>query len=96
MNCKPGDLAIVTKTMGVPTAVKILGMSFKLVQILDNDPIFGPRWSIEGDHYVPSGCGNESGQRINAVADCILTPIRDNDGEDETLTWAGKPHKETA
>lgn len=25
------------------------------------------------------------------VADFRLRPIRDNDGEDETLTWAGKP-----
>jgi len=25
------------------------------------------------------------------IADCILRPIRDQDGEDQTLTWAGKP-----
>ena len=31
------------------------------------------------------------GTLINIVPDSFLRPIRDNPGDDETLTWAGKP-----
>lgn len=31
-----------------------------------------------------------------ALRDSNLRPIRDQDGEDETLTWAGKPEQVTA
>lgn len=29
-----------------------------------------------------------------SVMDCALRPIRDSDGEDETLIWAGLPNKQ--
>lgn len=31
------------------------------------------------------------GGNFEGIADKHLRPIRDSDGEDETLTWAGKP-----
>ena len=36
------------------------------------------------------------GGRINLCPDQYLRPIRDSDGEDETLTWAGKPEQVAA
>jgi len=34
-------------------------------------------------------------EQFVAVRDRVLWPIRPNDGQDETLTWAGLPNKET-
>lgn len=83
MNCKPGDLAIVVKS--------IAGNEGKIVRVLRLHPspplqfFDGPRWLI--DQVLLDSLGRP----IDHLADRVLRPIRDSDREDETLTWAGKP-----
>jgi hypothetical protein len=80
MNCKQGDLAVVIKSNFEP---KYIGSIVKCVQL--SNSFDEPGWIVEPQ------LGN-----WGEIADGILRPIRPNEGEDETLTWAGKPHKETA
>lgn len=93
MNCKPGDMAIVISSTA--------GNEGKIVQCLRlasrkeiDDCNFeageGPVWWI-----TPALVGR-FGRLVNMGPDKRLKPIRDQDGEDETLTWAGKPQEVTA
>jgi len=93
MNCKEGDLAIVVKS--------VCGNEGKVVRCLELHPagfdrfapFLGPIWVTDNNSlagvWIRSGLPAESG---NAIPDAYLRPIRDNPGEDETLTWA--PRKE--
>jgi hypothetical protein len=84
VNCKPGDLAIVVRC-AVDKAV--IGQIVKTKQLLLNwrEPV----WVLEEPlRSKATGFDNRK------IADSCLRPIRDNDKEDETLTWA--PRKETA
>lgn len=86
MNCKPNELAIIVY------AEKIIQHTIgKIVELGDHTihhPSNGqPCWVLK----KPFLDGN--GECI-AIADTSLRPIRDNDGEDESLTWAGKPNAE--
>ena len=52
-------------------------------------------WVVTGNGLViPSGA--DAGIRVpwHIAEDRYLKPIRDQPGEDETLTWAGKPEQE--
>lgn len=90
MNCRPGDLAIIVKS--------VAGNEGKIVRCIrllpsgsDKKFVFdGPRWVI--DRPVPDSIGLE----ISSLADCALRPIRDNDGEDEMLRITGKPQEISA
>lgn len=88
MNCKPGDLAVFVRSSA--------GNEGKIVRVVrlhnkqatrEPDEVLrqGIVWLIEPK--VPSWAGTLS----DAAHDSNLRPIRPNDGEDETLTWAGKP-----
>ena len=83
MNCKPGDLAIVVKS--------IAGNEGKIVRVLRLHPnppfnfFDGPRWFI--DRVLLDNAGDP----IDHLADVVLRPIRGTELQDETLTWAGKP-----
>jgi hypothetical protein len=81
MNCKPGDLAVVVAAdnpENIGRIVLVLGQAHR------------PGTWVIRYHGHPG---------VTAVGPCWepwtydyeLRPIRDNDGEDETLTWAGKP-----
>lgn len=82
MNCKPGDIAIIVRTLR-PIDTYTLGMVFKLGNICEmtSERVGRPYWRIEGDDS-------------QAVADAVLKPLRDNPGDDETLSWAPVPTKE--
>lgn len=97
LNCKVGDLCIVVKdSLG-----KDLG---KIVEVVS----FGDNWSDEGDdrfHWRCSTLGQRftctyplgdttDGQELVDIPDACLRPIRDTDGEDETLSWLPSPTKE--
>ena len=97
MNCKKGDLAVVIhgeKSAG--RIVKVLeqcraGDEFVSEcgrKFIMGDGIPGHTWHIEGFVYIAN---------IRAwcpiANDEDLRPIRPNDGEDETLAWAGKPEQ---
>ncbi len=82
MNCKPGGLAIVVG--GGPDDKRTIGSVIKLTRI---DPNWhSPAWEYEEPFVL-----DDYGFKVLAFAYSFLRPIRDNDGEDETLTWAGKP-----
>jgi hypothetical protein len=83
MNCKPGDLAVVIRARH-DGDVALLGAIVKLTSFggYEGGDAF---WHYEGTLY-------DSGRwPVKLIADRALRPIRPDDGEDETLTWAGKP-----
>lgn len=84
MNCKPGDLAVVVKTHC--EAMDLLG---KVILVGAAEPAMAlPHWRA-----VPPVIDPKDGKEW-VFADMQLRPIRDQDGEDETLQWAGLPHKQ--
>lgn len=99
MNCKPGDLAVIVA--GFPENVG------GLVRVIAIDPLLSdlrPWWQVETLStlvYALEWSGNQIVGSIppgstSSVADEHIRPIRDQDGDDETLIWAGKPEKVTA
>ena len=92
MNCKQGDLAVVVRS--------VCGNEGKIVRCLRY--VRGMELGIDGcwhecdiwetDTVMPGWTGALG----KSIADSQLRPIRDQDGEDETLTWAGKPQEVTA
>lgn len=88
MNCKPGDLAVI---VSAPKEIQNqIGKIVETVKLLPNWEGI-PCWQIKNPFRDRFGI-------CEGIADKDLRPIRDNDGEDQTLTWAGKPNniKETA
>jgi hypothetical protein len=88
MNCREGDLAVYVG--------EDMSCQGRIVQCIAIDPlgtqILGtPVWTVEPPLPM-TGCDEPS----LGVTDIALRPIRDNDGEDETLQWAGKPEGVTA
>ncbi len=81
MNCKPGDLA-----RYVGTESRSVG---RIVLVLESSAARGHMrmWRVE----PPLRDG--AGKQCSFVADQALRPIRPGDGDDETLTWAGKPNE---
>jgi hypothetical protein len=88
MNCKPGDLAVIIRSVSGNEGkiVRVLRMSKEKIGLLAPDGFkHGIVWDI--DPHLPGW----NGLIAKWALDYQLRPIRDNDGEDETLTWAGKP-----
>jgi hypothetical protein len=92
MNCKPGDLAVIVKAVNPAN----LGQIVRCVSLL-------PRWACAyPTGYRFADCWRTEqpfrgwdGTLSTVCPDEALRPIRDQDGEDETLTWAGKPEQIT-
>ena len=85
LNCKPGDMAILVSSS---TAPQHIGKIVKCTSLFD---ISGKAfWVIE------QALENPSGIDYWAIADDRLKPIRPDEGDDETLNWAGKPEEVTA
>lgn len=87
LNCRPGDLAIV-----------VVGEnSGKLVDVIQEHPIWGRGvWRVVPHSNVSSTFGHSKAGAPIGCDDYRLRPIRPDEGDDETLTWAGKPEKVTA
>jgi hypothetical protein len=82
MNCKQGDLAVIVKVLN-PKNSQIIGKIVRCIEpVVSWDNIAG--WAVDPPLSFAIG-----------VADENLRPIRDNDGEDETLQWSPVPTKET-
>ena len=85
MNCKQGDLAVIVNT--IPMFSRFIGRLVTVVELNNFRPdYFGLQWDTDL---------KENGSTV-VVADRHLRPIRDNPGQDETLTWRDVPTKETA
>ena len=97
-NCRIGDLAIVVRSVtgkSVGTIVKCI-RRIEVGEIVDGiriNALDGTLWLVDRkmDWIKPSGVK----YTMSAVHDRNLRPIRDDEGDDETLTWAGKPKMET-
>jgi hypothetical protein len=89
MNCKPGDLAVIVRSYAENEGRIV--RCVRLVNYLWNNMLGGahvlPTWEID------QCLTNPDGRLIRLVPDNQLRPIRPSDGEDETLTWAGKPQE---
>lgn len=80
MNCEPGDLAIIVRSLS--------GLEGKLVRCTE---WLGDR---EGNGVWAVKVLTRPGRAVTGeVSDSLLRPLRTTDGEDETLKWAGKPRK---
>lgn len=101
LNCKPGDLAVI---VGPVSTLSLSGRIVQCVRLLEDGELVdgfdwvvdvgGPTWLIESSGS-PMLWGNDLVMR-RAFADWRLRPIRDNDGEDETLQWLDVPRKVAA
>lgn len=89
MNCKPNELAVVVMTgrHTTNTLGRIVRVLKRVPANLMATPSRGDGWTYEGERLRFDG----SGRVVDFINDCCLRPIRPNDGEDETLQWAGKP-----
>lgn len=109
MNCKPGDLAIIVNAKANPSLngriVKVLRRAVPgEIFVMDGVGVRlredrAKSWIVESDRPMPFlSSPRVLFTKTRPVQDAHLRPIRDNDGEDETMTWAGKPNniKETA
>jgi hypothetical protein len=84
MNCKPGDLAVVVRC-DVP---EVVGLFVRCVRL--------DYWGGEPFWYLDRRViHNDPRYQHDAVFDCNLRPIRDQDGEDEMLRIAGLPKEVT-
>lgn len=96
MNCRPGDLAIVINAgpdSAVPrdAIVRCIRFYSGPAEVQGEPAIrFLSTWLVEyrGQEHI-------DGYAFQ-VPDQYLRPIRDNEGEDETLQWAPVPVKEIA
>ena len=89
MNCKQGDLAVIVRSYA--------GNEGKMVECLrlvpeQENPMSepGPVWLV---NIELKGAWGDATPHIH---DDQLRPIRDQDGQDETLTWLDVPSKEIA
>ena len=97
MNCKKGDLAIITRkapleprSLGAIVEIVRRGLDMKFPQLEG----LHPSWEVQSK--TPLVMHNGVVSQYFIVPDAFLRPIRDSDGEDEMLCIAGKPEKVTA
>jgi hypothetical protein len=86
--CRPGDLAVVVRS-------KFAENVGRFVRVIERA---GAEWEWRVEALQPIAVLSWDGVKFDAKpGDCIgcydrsLRPIRDGDGDDETLDWAGKP-----
>jgi hypothetical protein len=82
MNCKPNDLAVIYRAS--PDDAWAIGRVVRCVSTYVS--FWGcVAWYTEDEIVGPDGSAWEG------VADEMLKPIRDSDGEDESLSWLSVP-----
>lgn len=104
MNCKPGDLAVVVKTMRINNSGAIVRVIRSWTGPFDAVlPENGFSYCTFGvASWVVESCGGElhntasPPSKFTVYNDQCLRPIRDQDGTDEMIRIAGLPHKEHA
>ena len=96
MNCRPNELAVIASTAGRT------GLQRRIVEELIGTPVRviapyllcgEPAWRIEQEINILIG---DVPAAVVGIADAVLRPLRDGDGEDEMLRIAGKPVTEAA
>jgi len=95
MNCKKGDLAIVVSSI-VPNSPNI-GKIVRCLEFVPTSLIYAEAgWVTDIDLIQYFVFDRTPAKQDKFVVDKMIRPIRDNDQEDETFAWAGKPEKATA
>ncbi|KPF66098.1 hypothetical protein IP84_16935 [beta proteobacterium AAP99] len=108
MNCKPGDLAVVVRTIATPELLGRIVRVDRLAQPGDvskdgrcffaSSPVLA--WFVCADGAELPTRDIFTGELFwvseRPVRDDCLRSIRDSDGEDEILRLIGKPEKVTA
>lgn len=90
MNCKPGDLAVIVRSLAglEGRIVHCMRLADSCNFDLDGRMVLydgGPRWVLEKPIV------NSDGDTLYTYADARLRPLRDSDGEDEVLRTVGRP-----
>ena len=93
MNCKPGDLAVIVGPTK-PFNEHLLGRVVRVTAVSFIDNGEGKTWCYEKPLLELRG--QYAGWRVEVIEDRVLRPIRDNDGQDQTLTWVPKREGVTA
>lgn len=92
LNCKPMDLAVMVRSDAdnegkIVECIRLA--TTEEIKAINFASRHGPVWIIS------PGLISSHGRLVPMALDAYLHPIRDQPGEDETLTWAPVPHKET-
>lgn len=93
MNCRPGDLAVITGAHG-PVDHLLLGRIVRVTHLDTPNEDGEPCWFYEDPKIVVPHpqWGSLVDVSIRSLCDTLLSPIRDpGDEADETLTYAGDP-----
>ena len=92
MNCKPGDLAVMVRSCSGNEGVILRCIRLATSSEIDANRFvsWSPVWVVDRKLKATNG------KMASLALDAYLRPIRMNEGEDETLTWAGKPEQVTA
>lgn len=89
MNCKPGDLAIVVNDIEYPQNNGALLRVVSRLRPSDRHPFEWRCEPLSTFHFGERVC--YPGHGVCVYRDIELKPLRDGDGQDETLAWAGLP-----
>jgi hypothetical protein len=85
LRCRPGDLAMVTRSIDYQGRDRdSLGMVFRVLTV-EPSPLGNPCWTYEGPRQVMHFEGQT--WRIDSIADACLTPLRGELGSsDEAMS----------
>lgn len=92
LNCRPGDLAIKIKKS--PEDVIPIGAIVQCIKFSSGYCVATGAWISGWEVEWNSKTHDEISEAAFFCLDEDIRPIRDQPGEDETLTWAPVPHKE--
>lgn len=95
MNCKKGDLAV-TRGTGRNSGRLVQCVEFVGHHMFGDGIADDATWQCDTMGQVLVDIGGVPWSGLVYIQDRHLRPIRGQEGEDETLTWAGKPEKVTA
>lgn len=95
LNCRPGQLAVKVKADPgdeIPIGAIVRCMNVVPEVMLNTGEVVEGDWNVEfRGSSVKAGT-----DYLWICSDAYLRPIRDTDGEDETLSWLPSPTKEIA
>lgn len=92
MNCKPGDLAAKVRLYRDDDVIPV-GAVVRCIAY-EERPHWKTRELFAGWRVEYAGAERDVDGHFWVCCDGCLRPLRDNDGQDETLTWAGLPNKQ--
>ena len=97
LNCRPNQLAVKVKAdpgdeIPIGAIVRCIGVMHEVMLNINTGEMVEGDWNVEfrGSSVKPGT------NYLWICSDAYLRPIRDTDGEDETLSWLPSPTKETA